>query len=127
MGIIWAGIGVLTAILALQILLSFGFPLGMLAMGGRYRVLPLRLRWVSALAATLLACAIVLLLSLGRVIYIDISPQYLFYGGVVFGVYLCINTVMNLLSASRLEKACMAPASALAAFCFLFAAFHFVA
>ncbi|KAB8130780.1 hypothetical protein F9U64_14055 [Gracilibacillus oryzae] len=102
--IIFVGISVF------QILLACGYPLGEFALGGYYKVLPVKLRVVSGVnALVLLIFAVVLLLHSNIISGIDlISVKILIWGITVF---LGINTIANLISRSKKERYVMTPLS----------------
>ena len=122
----WIGSVCMMLIIPFQILLTLGFPLGEFSLGGKYKVLPVKLRYVSAVSVVILLLMTILLLYLGGVIHLAYSSKIFRYAGyAVFG-YFILNTVMNLLSDSRKEKYTMTPLSAIVAFCFWYTTYHSV-
>ena len=104
---------VLTLLIILQLLLALGLPLGHLAWGGEYRVLPKKLRVSSAAAIPVLVCAGWIVLARA-----DLLPPGSGTGIVklmtwVFGAYFAFNTLGNLASKSDLEQRIMTPTSLL--------------
>ncbi|WEG19259.1 hypothetical protein PQ478_21470 (plasmid) [Alkalihalophilus pseudofirmus] len=93
-----------------QILLSLGFPLGELAMGGYYKVLPIKLRVVSTVnSLVLLFMGFVFLQHTNVLNGIDfLSTNILVW---VITIFLGLNTIANLLSQSRKERFIMTPLS----------------
>lgn len=93
-----------------QALLALGFPFGEYALGGYHKVLPKKLRYVSLVNA-------VILLIFTWVFFIHASilesTWSLPTGGIVFGIaiFLALNSIANLLSASKKERYVMTPLS----------------
>ncbi|WP_088104197.1 hypothetical protein [Halalkalibacter urbisdiaboli] len=99
---------------AFQVLLSLGYPLGEAAMGGYYKVLPKRLRLVSAGNAIILLFMGFLFLQHANVISVGFTffPTHILVW--VFTIFLGINTIANLLSKSEKERYMMTPLSSIA-------------
>jgi len=116
----WIGSACLMVIIPFQILLTLGFPLGEFSLGGRHKVLPVKLRYVSALSVVVLLLMVILLLSLGGIIPLVSSSKTLKYAGYIVCGYFILNTVINFLSESPKEKYTMTPLSAIIAFCFYY-------
>ena len=98
------------SIAVFQILLSFGFPLGDYALGGYYKVLPKKLRILSAINA-------LILLFMG---YVFLQHTEVFSGlrflpttilVWVITILLGINTITNLISQNKKERLVMTPLS----------------
>lgn len=117
---IWIGSFCIMLLIIFQLLLALGFPLGEYSMGGKHKVLPPTLRIASILSAILLGFALYTLLILGNFIQHSSLPAWYYYAGYSFGGYLCLNTIMNLVSPSKKERFVMTPVSAILAFCFLY-------
>ncbi|HET8928076.1 MAG TPA: hypothetical protein VFN24_09670 [Microbacterium sp.] len=104
----------LTVVLALlavfQLALILGAPIGRLAWGGRERVLPARLRVMSAVA--IIVYAIIDLIAWDRVGAIDLLPPPVseIAMWVVFA-YFALSILMNAVSPSRPERWTMVPVS----------------
>ncbi|RLL40372.1 hypothetical protein D8M04_19235 [Oceanobacillus piezotolerans] len=96
-----------------QVLLSLGYPVGEFAMGGFYKVLPKKLRIVSAANAILLLFMGYVFLSHSKIIngYPFIPTTILIW---IFTIFLGLNTVANLISQSKKEKLVMTPLSSIA-------------
>jgi hypothetical protein len=93
-----------------QVMLSLGFPLGEMALGGYYKVLPRRLRFLSAVnAMMLLVMAIVFLQHSEVITKFDFLPTDLLVW--VITIFLAINTLANFLSRSKKERLIMTPIS----------------
>ncbi|MNP42905.1 hypothetical protein D3C76_1366970 [compost metagenome] len=96
-----------------QVLLSLGFPLGEFALGGYYKVLPVRLRIVSAINA-------IILLFMGFVFlqYTNVFKGYNFLPinilVWIITIFLGLNTIANLISQSKKERFIMTPLSSIA-------------
>lgn len=119
----WIGAICMIVIIPLQILLTFGAPLGEFSMGGKYKVFPGKLRMMSAVSTVILISMTILLLGLGGIIYFE--PKLFFkYAGYICGAYFCLNTIMNLLSESKKEKFTMTPLSAILTVCFLYTTYN---
>jgi hypothetical protein len=114
--------GILLVLICFQILLAAGLPLGKAAWGGEHRVLPTSLRIGSLVAVGILAVAgWIVLARAGRVAP---GPRRLIVriGTWLFAGYFVLNTFMNLLSQSSLERMIMTPTAALLAICFIIVA-----
>jgi len=114
----WIGSACLMVIIPFQILLTLGFPLNEFSLGGKYKVLPVKLRYISAVSAVILLLMIMLLLYLGGIIHLAYSSRIFKYAGYFVCGYFILNTLMNLFSESPKEKHTMTPLSAIVAFCF---------
>lgn len=124
----WIGAACLTTIIPFQILLALGFPLGEFSLGGKYKVLSVKLRYVSAVSVMVLMLMIIVLLHLGGIIQwaYSFSPQIFKYTGYFICGYFILNTLVNVLSESRKEKYVMTPLSAIVTFCFWHTTYHSV-
>ncbi|WP_455660783.1 hypothetical protein [Pradoshia sp.] len=102
----------------LYALLALGFPYGEFAMGGKYIVMPVRMRIACGFSVFIQLFAIIILLQTANVI------PYLFSSNMTKGIcyffacYLTLNVLLNVVSVSRKEKRVMTPLSLLTAFCF---------
>lgn len=106
-------------ILALMTLLvTLGFPLGEYTLGGKYKVLPKRMRLVSASSFIIQMLAIIVILYVGQIISLNFSSSIARGLCLFFGFYLIVNSVMNFFSKSKKEKYVMTPLSLLASLCF---------
>lgn len=101
------------SIAVFQVLLSLGMPLGEYALGGYYKVLPKKLRILSAINA-------IILLFMGFIFlqHTNIIPSYRFLSTNIFvwiiTMFLGLNTIANLISQSKKEKLVMTPLSCIA-------------
>lgn len=93
-----------------QVLLALGFPYGEFALGGYHKILPKKLRIVSLVNAVILIVFIWIFLLHASILE---STWSLPTGGIVFGIaiFLALNSIANLLSASKKEKVVMTPIS----------------
>ena len=93
-----------------QVLLSLGYPFGEFAMGGYYKVLPKKLRIVSAVNALILIfMGFVFLLHTNVLNGLDfLSTNILVW---VITIFLGLNTIANLISRSKKERLFMTPLS----------------
>ena len=102
----------------LYALLALGFPYGEFAMGGKYIVMPKRMRIVCGFSVCVQLFAIIILLQTASIIpslfSVGLTKAICFF----FAAYLTLNTFMNLLSNSRKEKWVMTPLAFLTAICF---------
>jgi uncharacterized membrane protein SirB2 len=108
---IFASIAILTlvALTIFQLLLIVGRPYGRLAWGGRYEVLPNRLR-VSSLVSIILYVLIgIVIVSHAQLAPIIDSTTNLTYSMWFLTAYFTLGVVMNLASRSRPERLVMTP------------------
>ncbi|WP_217593950.1 hypothetical protein [Cohnella sp. GbtcB17] len=118
--VIGAAIAILIAIF--HLLLLAGLPLGAYCWGGKYeRVLPPRVRWMSLPSAIVLAIIALMILAYAGVIQMGDGA-----GAVIMiwaiAVFFGLNTLGNLASKSKREKAVMTPAAGIAFLCSLIVA-----
>ncbi|WP_019244612.1 MULTISPECIES: hypothetical protein [Bacillus] len=102
----------------LYTLLALGFPYGEFAMGGKYNVMPIRMRVACGFSVFIQLFAIIIILQTAKVI-----PNLFSIGttrGIcfLFASYLTLNAIMNGFSNSRKEKWVMTPMAILTALCF---------
>lgn len=112
------GAGLFGIVAVLTLFIGLGFPLGEYSMGGKYKVVPPKLRilfWISFIVQLL---AIVVILQAGNILPLWFSAQTTHYIILFFAIYLSLNTIMNLLSPSKKEKLIATPLSTIAAICF---------
>ncbi|SFB05154.1 hypothetical protein SAMN05216312_103229 [Cohnella sp. OV330] len=118
--IIGAAIALLIAVF--HVLLLAGLPLGAYSWGGKYTgVLPPRVRWASLPSAIVL-----ILIALMLLIYSDVIPTRTGKGAIILiwvvTAFFGLNTLGNLASKSKREKAVMTPAAGVAFLCCLIVA-----
>ncbi|WP_054958469.1 hypothetical protein [Paenibacillus dakarensis] len=104
---------IFVSIAVFQVLLSLGFPLGEFALGGYHKVLPTKLRVVSAVnAIILLFMGLVFLQHTNVFDGISNLPTHILVW--IITVFLGINTLANLISQSKKERLIMTPLSSIA-------------
>lgn len=109
----------LFAIVAVMtVLIVCGAPLGEFTMGGKYKVLPKRLRIIAVVSFIIQIFAIIIILQTGGFLTLWFSEKVTRYICIFYAVYLSLNTVMNFLSTSKKEKYVATPLSIAAAICF---------
>jgi len=113
---------VLSVIAVFQILLALALPFGRAAWGGIHRVLPLHLRFASAVSAVPLALGAWIVLARTGVVTIPLQPSAVRTGAWVAFCILALSTIANLASRSRIERALMTPAAFVCSVCLLVAA-----
>lgn len=98
------------SIAVFQVVLSLGYPFGEFALGGYYKVLPKKLRIVSAVnALILLFMCFIFLRHTNLINGLDfLSTNILVW---VITIFLGINTIANLISRSKKERFLMTPLS----------------
>ena len=112
--IIFAGMSVF------QLLLVLGYPYGKAAWGGNHETLPTSLRIGSGIAIIVFGIASYLVLSRAKIITDFDKAKISRYGVLVLAVLFSLNTIMNLVSKSMLEKVIMTPiALVLSVCCFI--------
>lgn len=102
-----------------QLLLAAGLPLGHAAWGGRYRVLPPKLRWGSLAGALILGIATRVLLARAGLAAPGPGSPPVRVATWIFSGFFVLNTLGNLASKSRTERYVMTPITVLLAACFL--------
>jgi len=96
-----------------QVLLSLGFPIGEFALGGYYKVLPKKLRIVSAVNAMVLVfMSFVFLQHTDVFIGLSFLPTNILVW--IMTIFLAINSIANLFSRSKKERFIMTPLSSIA-------------
>ncbi|CAG9621118.1 hypothetical protein [Sutcliffiella rhizosphaerae] len=111
---------VFVIVVVFQVLLSLGFPLGEMAMGGYHKILPKGLRVVSAGNALILILMTIIFLQ--HTFQVSTALAFLPTSVLVWiiTVFLAINTLANFFSTSRKEKVFMTPLSGVAMLLCLF-------
>lgn len=118
---VYIGCILLIVVILLSILLLFGFPLGELTMGGKYKVWPKNLRIIALGQLLVQIFALYILLSSKEILIIFITRNVTKIVCYVFSVFFIFNTILNILSRSKKEKYIMTPLSAIEAVCFFVA------
>lgn len=109
-------------IVVINVLIICGLPLGEFTMGGRYKVLPKKLRIMAVFSLFLQIFAIIIILQTGNRIPLFFSMKTTKYICLAYAIYLTFNCVMNFFSKSKKEKYVMGPLSIIATICFWIAA-----
>lgn len=107
----------------LTLLVTLGMPLGEFTMGGKYKVLPMKMRFVSGSALVIQLLAVLCVLYVGDIISLNIPFSLARGVCIFFGFYLLLNTGMNLMSFSKKEKYVMTPLALIGSICFFATAF----
>lgn len=114
-------------IIVLQILLCLGYPFGEYAMGGKFKVYPIRMRIGNLFSILILLFFNLVLLQLGHIESIALfSNNVCKTIGYCIAGYLLLNTIMNACSRSRKERIVMTPVSFITAICFLYSAYNYL-
>jgi hypothetical protein len=108
----------------IYVLLALGCPLGEFALGGKYMVMPPRLRIVCAASVFVVLFAVMIILQTGGILPLLFSMKTTKLICFIFAAYLSLNTIMNALSNSKKEKYFATPLSVMAAICFWITAFN---
>jgi hypothetical protein len=95
----------------MTVLIACGAPLGEFTMGGKYKILPKRLKIMAAISFIIQTFAIIIVLQTGGILTLWFSEKVTRYICIFFAVYLSLNTVMNFLSNSKKEKYFATPLS----------------
>ncbi len=107
----------------LTLLVALGLPLGEFTMGGKYKVLPTKLRIASGISFLLDIFVILVILQVGGHFSIGLNEKFAKGFCFLFAGYLSLNTLMNLFSNSKKEKYVMTPLAAITAVCLWIIAF----
>lgn len=109
------------AIAAFQLLLALGYPLGEFAMGGYYKVLPMKLRFMSVVNSFILLCMGFIFLQHSQLVigFEFLSTTILVW---VITIFLGLNTIINVISRSKKERFVMTPLSGFTFFLCLYIA-----
>lgn len=102
----------------LTLLIGLGFPLGEYSMGGKYKIVPPKLRILCWISLVIQLFAIIVILQAGNILPFWFSVKTTKYITLFFAIYLSLNTIMNLLSTSKKEKIGATPLSTIAAICY---------
>lgn len=105
-------------VIILYILLIAGAPLGEYAMGGKYKILPPKVRILALLAVLIQIFGIILLLQSADIIHALLASGIIKTACYIYAFYFSLNILMNLLSKSKKERLVMTPLSAIASICF---------
>lgn len=108
----------------LTLLITFGLPLGEFSMGGKYKVMPLKMRFACGASFVIQLFAIAIILQTGGIMSLWFSLRITKDICFFFAAYLSLNTVANFFSQSKKEKYFATPLSLIAAICFWMTAFY---
>ncbi len=112
------GASLLAIIAVFNVLIIIGLPLGEFTLGGKYKVLPLKMRVLSGISILIQLLAMVSILQVGEMISEVISMSVAKGICIVFAIYLVLNTIMNFFSHSKKEKYVMTPLALISSVCF---------
>ncbi len=104
--------------IAVSVLNLCGLPFGEFTMGGRYSVIPKKLKLALAIQLLLQVFFVIYLLQMGGFVALWFSNRAKKVLGIAMAIYLSLNTVMNFLSKSKKEKYVMTPISLITVACF---------
>lgn len=107
----------------LTILVTWGLPLGEFTMGGKYKVLPAKMRVFSGISLIIQLVAVFTILYVGDIILLPVPFKIAKGICIFFGIYLLFNTGMNFFSNSKKEKYVMTPLALIGSICFFITAF----
>lgn len=113
LGAITFGIAVI-----IYILIALGLPLGEFAMGGKYKILPTKLRIAIAFSVLVQLFAILIILQAGGVLPTMLSMKITRIICFIFAAYLSLNSLLNVFSNSKKERYLATPLSTITAVCF---------
>ena len=106
----------------IQLLLAFGAPIGKMAWGGNYKILPPKLRVGSFISAGIFILAIIIILENAKLYIVFNQPTIVDIFSWIFVAIFGLSTIGNMVSKSRLEKMVMTPvALVLTILCFIIA------
>jgi len=107
----------------LYILIALGLPYGDFAMGGRYKTMPLKMRYLCGFSVLVQWFAILILLQTAEIIPLFFSENTTKGLCVFWAIYISINSIMNATSKSKKEKYIITPMSVITGICFWITAF----
>lgn len=110
-------------IFVLTICLALGLPLGELSMGGKYKIIPPKMRMAVWVMAVIQIMALLIILQTSGIVPLLFSLKITRVICFVFAGYLSLNSIMNFFSHSKKEKLVMTPLAVIAAICFWIVAF----
>lgn len=102
----------------LYVLLVLGLPYGEFAMGGKYKVMPRRMRIACAFSVIVQWFAILILLQTANIVPLMFPFRITKGICIFFAVYLTLNSILNGLSRSKKERYIVTPLSIITAICF---------
>lgn len=102
----------------IYILIALGLPLGEFAMGGKYKIMPTKLRIMIAVSVLIQLFAIMIILQTGEILPSLFSMKVNRILCYFFAIYLSLNSILNAFSKSKKERYTATPLSVLTAICF---------
>lgn len=108
----------------LYVLLCLGFPLGEYALGGKYKILPSKLRIACGLSVLVQLFAIMIVLQTGGVIPLIFSLKITKYLCFFFAFYLSLIFIINVLYKKKKEKFIITLLTVIESICFWITAFN---
>lgn len=105
-------------VVILYTLLILGLPYGEFVMGGKYTVIPIRLRLLYIILVVIQIVGIMCLLQGGHIIIFGIPENKVKGVCIFFSIYLMFNTIIKLISISEKEKNLMGSLFFITSFCF---------
>lgn len=109
----------LTGLMIFQLLLLFGLPYGNMAWGGKYDVLPLKLRIGSLISAAVILYGIIVLLEKSAIVFLVNNQTILNISSWFFVILFGLSTLGNINSKSEKEKKIMTPLAIILTLSFL--------
>jgi len=122
--IAYAGLLILLFLAIFQLLLIFGAPLGKYAWGGKYTILPKKLRIASVVSIILYVIFTAFLVSKAGIANLISHQPLLDIGMWVLVGYFVLGIVLNAISRSKKERLVMTPVAVLLAVIFFFVALY---
>lgn len=116
--IAWLGASLFGVATIINILVALGLPLGEFTMGGKYKVLPVKLRILCVVSFFVQIIAIITILQVGKILPLLFSMKVTRNICIFFAVYLSLNSIVNVFSNSKKERYVATPLSVAAAICF---------
>jgi hypothetical protein len=114
---------IMSLILCFQLLLAAGMPFAEASWGGRYRgVLPTKLRWASLASVGVIGLSVWVVLARAGLVAPGDQPPAIRMIAWGFAGFMALNTLGNLASKSRIERAVMTPATVICLVCFILVA-----
>jgi hypothetical protein len=118
----WIAISIFLLMALFQFLLALGAPIGKMAWGGNYKILPKKLRIASFISAGIFLFAIIIILESAELFIIFNQPTIVNIFNWILVCIFGLSTLGNIMSKSRLEKIVMTPvALVLTTLCFIIA------
>jgi len=108
----WVNMILVFVMALLQMALTFGVPLGEYALGGMNKILPIKMRFVSALCSSLFVIVGLSYLQLASKTYLLFNATFIDILLIVYTIFLALAIISNgFLTKSKKEKYVMTPLS----------------